>query len=182
MHIRDYTDLVKKLKQGDKDAADQLIIYHIPLAKHLANRFAKKHYNTYFEFLSIAHEVLVSKIEKIRRNGAILYNDAISPYLNKSISFAFTKFISRERKNLDRQLRFNAQIRSRKLITYNHGLEHLLLEEIYSSSELSPEEKILIQLRIAGHTDQEIGEHFGVSKQRVFVVRKNLRQKLSKHL
>lgn len=164
------------LKLGSVVARDRLIESHVPLILGIAKSYVKRHPDLGEEIISAALENLTKKVERIRTGDSLTENNNIGAFLNKSTTLAIKHYLRKVQQLKQRTDLMITNLPQRR--TYNDAVEHLLLDEIFSSTEFNDVEKKIIHMRLGGYTDEEIASEVGITQQRVCAIRHKMRPRL----
>ena len=174
-------EIVSELKAGNLSRKDQLILSHIRLAFAIAKRYIKKHNlsRLYDELNSAAAEGVIIAVDRISK-GYLKHNNAtgyIVKFVHNSIIQTWAKQpivpSPRNRNNTETHsfLDIHANFDDSKVISIHETLDCIIRTQ---------RERRIVDLRIKGYTDVQIGAIMGMPHQTIQRLRKILRKRFER--
>jgi len=178
--------LVQQLRAtGDKDARDQLIESHVPLAAYIGRKFAYHYPERRDDIIAASFLGLTQAVDWAATR---LTDDTIAPYISTTVKRFITDFIESDSlmpipRKMYKQLRvkgsllpfFNSMESSQEdeenycpadytenvpSVEFDEGADELLAHIIRDDRD-----QVIIDLLLEHYTMQEIGDELGLSKQ-----------------
>lgn len=184
--------LILKIRAGDADAANIVILSHVRLALSIVGRYMASAKNTSIsdDLVSATLEGLCHGVNKIKTEG--LPHNNLTGYLTETMHRFISEYLDRlpvvripGRTKRDRRSKGLKSKQPSSLILTETVIEkqfdkkinttsQLELDEILDKIAQSPTERTIIQLRIEGHKDDWIADYVGLCKTSVFLIRRDL--------
>lgn len=156
--------LVEELRDGSRTARDKLIEHHIPLAKHLAFKYARRYGTDSEELVSIAFMSLVHNVDRIMRGEALKGKNNIGGFLNSHIVFSLRDYYKKRQGHMEEG------------ISYNSAVYNLKLEELKRVAKNDIEKRIIEDL-IKGEKINSTVFSLGITHNRYYVIRHQLKKR-----
>ncbi len=191
--------MLVKVKEGNKEAVNTLILGHIGLAGAIAARFAKDYpWKDSDDIAAYTLYKLVEQTNRIATGELMTHHDNYSAYIHYVLGKEVKRYLDQDHviqpptndPKCLQEIRDNAEeFRDRytpRQITENHGTippanrdyDLVIKDLVIRSKFFTRQEQQIIYLRLQGFDDIEIGAVFGVTKQRIEQIRKGLRNRL----
>jgi len=174
-------EIVTELKAGNADRKDQLILAHVRLALSIANRHIKRHNlsNLYDELNSAAVEGVIIAVDRILK-GHLTHNDA-TPYIIKFIHHLINLCVSKQPIVPSPRNRNNTKSHSFLDVHAHHDNSGIAgIKETLDCIIRTRRERRIVDLRIKGYTDVQIGAIMGMPHQTIQRLRKILRKRFER--
>lgn len=180
--------LIEKAKNGDKQAREALIRIHIDLANVIAKRYWSRRPQFRDEIKSAAHYAVVKTVNRVVDGDSLTENltgsialrvrGEIILFLTKNYVVRIPKMLFKLRMPLPKMysLGDKDEIFANSVTPSTVDYE-LVCVDLRTKLALTPDELAIINLRIEGHTFEEIGEKLGCCKSNIHRILCNIRQK-----
>ena len=165
--VEDLVDAVRRLRNGDKGARDEIILGHINLAGSIAATYAAQLKRDPQDIMSVAMLGLCDAVDRIALGSCTHGN--FGAYINKCVNGRIDEFVSKD--HMIKPCGF----RERKNEPYKQatGLDRLQYRDqkvdmsLFESSHFTRREREILQLKYEGHTEGEIAWRLEITQQRV---------------
>ena len=173
--------LLKRVREGDSEAVEKMILGHVRLAFSIVNRYVNSFPYFVDDLKSAAMMGIVIAVNKIAENSMAAH-DNVTGYIVINVNYA----IRREIQNsfVIRTPRGKKVVSMTDLTQCNlvkrHSQPSSQLYEIWDAVDSLTEdqlEKQILELRSEGHTDNKVADFLGLSRSSVTRIRKNLFEK-----
>lgn len=187
-------ELVKKLKKGDREAADLIIKGHINLVISIATRYINRYPNKEEDLIGEALLTLCKCVSRIRRGHALEEHTNITGYINICVAghlhnYVATDFLIKRPLNSDwiifKIQKYGTESIERLFQCVSiDGLDFILTidrditKEILESRVFTQVELSIIRYRLDEYTDAEIAEFMSMSRSNVRKIRHKLRDRI----
>ena len=193
--VTNLDELVTRYREtGDLEIRNKIINGHMRLAVYLGVKFisgyrlSKKHHDPVISYAvtSLCDVVILAK--------AALYDNNITAYITNSVrrnlgryfkQLQMIKIDHRAYKKLD--VKFTVEKLDEENPFYKDEDDHapatyddytFITEEMIGTICKTPKERVILEMRMRGHTYQEIGKRFGVSRQSIFDNMKKIKERV----
>jgi hypothetical protein len=194
MQVYDVTLDYRAARSGDEQARQRIINGYIPYAIAIARNVHRSRGGNFLELRAQALLLLVQGVDCVC-HGAVDHHVGepdVKAYLSAKIGFALIRFRQKDRLFAVSAKRYHTG-KFRTVTTVEHleqvhestDLENVEMEDMLKAVNVTPQEHLALMSRLAGHTDEQIGQLLGglpgqsaVSKARVGQIMKGLGERV----
>lgn len=162
-------ELFRKLKEGDIEARDRLIYGHLKLGLMIVGYFMKFRSGIGQELVSEMLWTLTTSVDNIQK-GKIDENPNVTGYIRGRMSGALRNLVMKKAPTL-----IVKDYPSRKA-----NDSELEIEDILKQCKLNKTQQQVVELRLSGMKDPEVGAQMGITKQAVHQIRLGIQARLEK--
>lgn len=192
--------LVERLRQGDRSVIGELYDENKYLARHLARKFARESRAERGEIIAYACFNMYLAIHECCEQNKLVDNN-LSPYITARLVNRLKFFLQRERRRAKSLKRFAGSLRKGVILKSKkndddeeetnevgfdvptlerEGIEGVDVLDIIEKLIRNDRDRQILELRVEGLTDEEIGGRLGVSKQRITKIRDEMKTRLQR--
>jgi len=159
MDFDDMDDMICLLRQGCATTRGKVIEGFIPLSLSLVKQYVGLHPHLRHDWDDLCSEAFVRIVQAVDRIMAMGVPDTDNPvgYVSTAIQSGLHTFATKKAAN------FTMSLGASDVITYDMDTSSELLETILSHCQ-TERQKMIVHLRMLGHTDAEIAERLNVDR------------------